>query len=802
MNPISPSVSSDVDGAPTRGNVLLYVILIVAVSLFLTLGYARLRAMLQFAYNCFLKPLGRHSSQQGRLDAFYEGQAAVYDSTRGGLLRGRKTMLRLCAAELKKRSNNGAKPTWIDLGGGTGWNIEQMDLLYGLSNFEQVYLVDLCRPLCKVAEQRFQAKGWKNVKVICQDALSFVLPELAGQDRGQINLVTMSYSLSMIEDFYPVVDRIASLLNPQTGFIGVADFYVSGAAGPSGHRDAEKAGVLGYQCNWFTRVFWQHWFEFDHVYLHPCRRNYLEHKFATHKALNCRNHFIVPYLIQMPYYVWLGQPTSAVESAPLQLVGPVSTHSTYAMTGASPPSSPDLPPVVSPDYATPSPIPKQMQRSRSTIAYKSDINLGPSALSTLLSSNVPRAASSSRGWTRLPYQPTKPEHAQFSTYIYGFTWEDPQRDLEVLDLRPGDSLMVITSAGDNALAYAAHQSGLKIHCVDMNPCQNHLLELKLAALRSLDYDTFWRLFGLGSLPDFARTLDSTLSAELSSPAYQYWRQNVHAFAPRKSALADMVLGDLSHRNLYTTGYSGMALRCLRVISKLFGIHRATQQLVVTSSLAKQAELWRDKIRSCIFSNIAIRMLDNPVAMWQFMGVPINQWNMLRSEGSMSQYVRDTLDPVFHSTSCAKSNYFYHLLFARQYSPDCCPDYLTKDGFARLQHTVGNDSASVRPTFHLHTATLLDTLGGMRDGELTKAVIMDHMDWFSPEDADSEVVALARVVKKTGFVLWRSAARIPWYIDVFEKHGFIVETLDIRQPNSMKPLDRVNMYASLYKATRL
>ncbi|KAJ2086403.1 hypothetical protein GGI09_006700 [Coemansia sp. S100] len=80
--------------------------------------------------------------------------------------------------------------------------------------------------------------------------------------------------------------------------------------------------------------------------------------------------------------------------------------------------------------------------------------------------------------------------------------------------------------------------------------------------------------------------------------------------------------------------------------------------------------------------------------------------------------------------------------------------------------------------------------------------MDHMDWFSPEDADSEVVALARVVKKAGFVLWRSAARIPWYIDVFEKHGFIVEALDIRQPNSMKPLDRVNMYASLYKATKL
>ncbi|KAJ2820373.1 hypothetical protein GGI24_004506 [Coemansia furcata] len=711
-------------------------------------------------------------------------------------------MLRLCAAELSKRSNNGGvKPIWIDLGGGTGWNIEQMDLLYGISNFECVYLVDLCQPLCKVAERRFQDKGWTNVKVICQDALSFVLPELAGQDRGQIDLVTMSYSLSMIENFYPVVDRITSLLNPQTGFIGVADFYVSGTAGPSGRRDAEKAGVLGYQCSWFTRVFWQHWFEFDHVYLHPCRRNYLELKFATHKVLNCRNHFIIPYLIQIPYYVWLGRPGDYVESKLRQPSRPVITNSVYAITSVSPPSSPDLPPVISSDHATPTHLPKHMQRGRSTFSVNSNVNLGPPVLSTPISSNT-QVMSRDGGWSRLPYQPTKPEHAQFSTYIYGFTWEDPRRDLEVLDLRSGDNLMVITSAGDNALAYAAHQSGLTIHCVDMNPCQNHLLELKLAALRSLDYDTFWRMFGLGSLPDFGRTLDSTLSAELSSPAYQYWRRNVHAFAPRQSVLADSVLGDLNHRNLYTTGYSGVALRYLRVISKMFGIHRATQQLVIASSLAKQAKLWQDKIRGRLFSNIAIRILDNPVAMWQFMGVPINQWNMLRSEGSMSQYVRDTLDPVFHSSSCATSNYFYRLLFARQYSPDCCPDYLTKDGFARLQLVVGTGAVPVQPTFHLHTATLLDTLNDMRDGELTKAVIMDHMDWFSPEDAESEVVALARVVRKTGFVLWRSAARIPWYIAVFKRHGFTVEALDIRKPNSMTPLDRVNMYASLYKATKL
>ncbi|KAJ2005952.1 hypothetical protein GGI04_002049 [Coemansia thaxteri] len=799
MQPIEPSSDVGAGGLLPRGYQLLIITLFtLALIIFF---WKRLQPTLQFAYNCFLKPLGRHSSQQGRLDAFYEGQAAVYDSTRGGLLRGRKTMLRLCAAELKQRTG-GAKPIWVDLGGGTGWNIEQMDQFFGISNFKRVYLVDLCRPLCKVAEQRFKAKGWKNVSVVCQDALTFVLPELAeaGLDHGRIDLVTMSYSLSMIEYYYPVVDRIASLLNPQTGFVGVADFYVSEATKLNGRRDVEQAGVLGYECNWFTRVFWQHWFEFDHVYLHHSRRSYLEHVFSTHKVLNCRNHFVLPYLVQIPYYVWLGRRACQTDSSLAGLVASIGSRSVSTHAGVSPPSSPDMPPADSPEALLPKRTLQLANGVHISTANKPNsvaFNIGPRLISqSALSGNAFTAA---RGWTRLPYQPTNPEHAQFSTYIYGFTWEDPRRDIEVLDLRNGDSVLVITSAGDNVLAYAAHQSGLKIHCIDMNPCQNHLLELKLAALHSLDYSTFWRMFGLGHLSEFATTLDSTLSPKLSSSAYQYWRSNTHAFAPCESVLAGAALGDLSHRNFYTTGYSGLALRCLRAIVKLLGIHSATQQLLTESLLSEQIKLWSGKIRGRIFSNFAIRLLDNPVAMWQLLGVPINQWNMLRSEGSMSQYVRDTLDPVAHSTMFARDNYFYHLLFARQYSPHCCPDYLTKDGFKRLQRVARNGSET---TFQLHTATILNTLNGMRAGELSKAVIMDHMDWFVPEDARNEAKALARAIKPGGFVLWRSAARVPWYIGVFKQYGFTVEALDIRQPNSMTPLDRVNMYASLYKATRL
>jgi len=50
----------------------------------------------------------------------------VYDETRGGLLRGRSSMLALAAAQLKeqlKASGSDRAPIWVDLGGGTGNSI-------------------------------------------------------------------------------------------------------------------------------------------------------------------------------------------------------------------------------------------------------------------------------------------------------------------------------------------------------------------------------------------------------------------------------------------------------------------------------------------------------------------------------------------------------------------------------------------------------------------------------------------------------------------------------------------------------
>jgi len=129
----------------------------------------------------------------------------------------------------------------------------------------------------------------------------------------------------------------------------------------------------------------------------------------------------------------------------------------------------------------------------------------------------------------VPYLESK-IHEQFRTHIYGWVsfsisatastdhqvWEDPKVDVERLGINSEDSVLAITSAGDNVLHYALAARCKAIHAVDMNPCQGHILELKLAAIQALEYADFWLIFGQGRHPNFEKILTTKLSPYLSS----------------------------------------------------------------------------------------------------------------------------------------------------------------------------------------------------------------------------------------------------------------------------------------------
>ena len=146
--------------------------------------------------------------------------------------------------------------------------------------FAAVFVVDLSPSLCRVARDRFARLGWDNVKVVCEDARYLNLDEymhgMAPSEDKKIsyldrkaNVVTLSYSLSMIPDFYSVIDSLSALL-ADNGVVGVADFYVQSEID---YRSRNYiGGKINRHCMWISRVFWRTWFEADRVSLEAARR--------------------------------------------------------------------------------------------------------------------------------------------------------------------------------------------------------------------------------------------------------------------------------------------------------------------------------------------------------------------------------------------------------------------------------------------------------------------------------------------------------------------------------------------------
>ncbi|KAJ3925991.1 MAG: hypothetical protein NXY57DRAFT_1030425 [Lentinula lateritia] len=748
---------------------------VVLVTCLVLLVVSRLTPQLTFIWYCFVHPLTGAKDQKARLDKFYEGQADVYDATRRGLLRGRKTMLNLSAGHLRTLRANcpDKRLVWVDIGGGTGHNIELMDQFLPISSFDAVYLIDLCEPLLQVARKRFAQRGWTNVHILCQDASDFVLPEWQNSSsvdpKGSVGFVTLSYSLSMIPNFYNLLDRIDHVLSPQEGLLGVVDFYT---AGKNASLHEKAIGGESKECGWISRWFWQIWFDFDNVHLSPARRSYLEYRFGTIKSYNGRNRFVLPFIVRIPYYIWLGRPRTADISKSCHVF---EVEGGNTIGNCSPASSMNVTKEIDSTSVPPLelgfPITEQQSESNAVI-----VNITPPLSSFHYQVNKP--------W-RLPYY-EHPVHKEFRTFVYSFTWEDPYVDVMHLELSKDDSMFVITSAGDNALHYAIAASPRTIHCVDMNPCQGHLLELKLAAMQSLDYADFFTLFGEGYHPNFRYLLDSKIAPHLSSSAYQFWRINVDAFTtPSKS--------------FYLHGYSGWALKLARFIFTIAGVRTDVERLCECETLDKQVQIWQQKLRPVLLNPVIVALMRNPVFCWNALGVPMNQRRMLLDEGSVYEYVRDTMDPLLSTYLLKTENYFYLLCLLGHYTPTSCPLYLTHSGFKTLKANEGSAANS----FRLHTDSIYNVLRGLNSWSLTRALIMDHLDWFTvnSKDVDEEVTQLARVVAPGGFVFWRSAAKHPWYNEVFERSKFRVEAVAIRTGSEVA-LDKVNMYASFWKATKL
>jgi S-adenosylmethionine-diacylgycerolhomoserine-N-methlytransferase len=223
----------------------------------------------------------RGSTHGERLEAFYRAQAGDYDAFRRRLLHGREEMM--AALDIPEGGR------MLDVGGGTGYNAEILG--ERLSRLQSLRIVDLCPSLLAAADERIRRNGWNNVQTVLADATAYE-PE-----GGPVDVVTFSYSLTMIPNWFQALERAYAALKPG-GMIGVVDFYISRKWPAPGMRRHAN----------FTRFFWPTWFGHDNVFPNPDHVPWLQSRFQTVKLEECAGK--VPYLLlKAPYYIFLGRKT-------------------------------------------------------------------------------------------------------------------------------------------------------------------------------------------------------------------------------------------------------------------------------------------------------------------------------------------------------------------------------------------------------------------------------------------------------------------------------------------------------------
>lgn len=111
------------------------------------------------------------------------------------------------------------------------------------------------------------------------------------------------------------------------------------------------------------------------------------------------------------------------------------------------------------------------------------------------------------------------------TISYSQCWEDHSLVAQALEINSEDDVLSIASGGDNSLALLLDDPR-SVTAIDFNPAQIHLVELKVTAMRHLNYEEFVTFVGARPCENRLQIFDS-LIPHLSILAADFWLRNLN-----------------------------------------------------------------------------------------------------------------------------------------------------------------------------------------------------------------------------------------------------------------------------------
>ena len=269
---------------------------------------------------------------------------------------------------------------------------------------------------------------------------------------------------------------------------------------------------------------------------------------------------------------------------------------------------------------------------------------------------------------------------------------------------------------------------------DRNAAQLHLLELKLAAIRSLDEATIWRLFAMGRLRGVRGLYVASLRPLLMPPARKYWDRQVRIFEV----------------GLHGHNVIGFGMQLLRLGIRVQAGSHAVAAIVASPDLPSQANLWRTRFRRRVMGSRAVAGAALP-ALVHLMTLNQKQRRLLLADGYSSR-VLERVDALLGWALVARNPYWQLALTGRPAAPRDECDWLQPGAVAVLRPRIA--------AVYQWRGDLVDALRARPANSLDAIDASDVPDWLAPAARLDLLDVAAAALRPGGRLLVRSASRTP------------------------------------------
>ena len=233
------------------------------------------------------------------------------------------------------------------------------------------------------------------------------------------------------------------------------------------------------------------------------------------------------------------------------------------------------------------------------------------------------------------------------------------------------------------------------------------------------------------------------------------------------------------------------------------IRKPINRLLEAQTIEEQAEIYHNELEKKFWTPL-MRFCLNRDTTLSLLGVPRAQRFQVESQynGQICGFMRDCIEAVLCSLSI-QDNYFWRVYVTGSYTPNCCPEYLKAENFARLKDglvdTVTTYSMSVEQFLREN------------DVPISRFILLAHMDWLAtnlwPALVTEWEAILLRATEDTR-IIWRSGGYRTDFLERVELDFIgngekepLVNHLKMYDElaNELHQKDRVHTYASFHIA---